>query len=194
MGGGYGPASDLFLEVTEPHSLSDLGGASYSRKTGECAWPARCVWGSCPFCGPSQMGKSYSRASSSLRVLWAMIVAPSPNCSWIAWQAGSPLFLLQSPVRLTFQESLNLRNPAVFSHVFEVGNPSLCVEALYNLWPPPYSTADKTQATRISEMTPNQLSLYIYRANHDFSQGPQIIGRQRVEKSRKKKKTQPYHP
>lgn len=115
------------------------------------------------------------------------MVLPYPNCSWIRWQVDSPLVLLLPPVRLTFQESLNLRNPAVFSDVFEVGNPSLCVEVLYYLWPPPYSTADKNQATRISEMTPNKLSLYIYRANHDFSQGPQIIGRQRVEKSRKKK-------
>ena len=61
--------------------------------------------------------------------------------------------------------------------------------------PPPNDTTDKDQATRKSEMTPNKLSFYIYRANHDFSQGPQIIGIERVEKSRgeKKKKTTPNH-
>ena len=56
--------------------------------------------------------------------------------------------------------------------------------------PPPNDTTDKDQATRKSEMTPNKVSFYIYRANHDFSQGPQIIGKERVEKSRGKKKKQ----
>lgn len=49
----------------------------------------------------------------------------------------------------------------------------------------PHSTKDENQETRESEMTPSQLVLCTYRANCDFSQGPQIIGSEWVEIFRK---------
>lgn len=53
--------------------------------------------------------------------------------------------------------------------------------------PPPCSTADINQATRKCVMTPNKLSLYIYRANHDFSR-PTNYREAKGGKIQKKKK------
>lgn len=118
------------------------------------------------------------------------------SCHWIRWQAGGqPPHSAPVPSEVYFPGPFNLRNTAIFP-AFEEGNPSVCVEALYSLWSHPLERCRQEPRGQEKMEWPqfNKLTLCIYRANRDFSQDPQIIGRQRVEKSRKKRKTQPYHP
>ena len=58
--------------------------------------------------------------------------------------------------------------------------------------PPPSGTTDKDQATRKSEMIANKLSLYVYRANHDFSR-PTNYRERKGGKIQEKKKITPNH-
>lgn len=123
-GWGYGAASDLFLELTE------LAWVTLEQLEKVPGLPG--VWGLTAPVG----ALSYSTASFSRVSLWPMMVLPFPNCSWIKWQVAGPHVLLLSPMRLTFQEPLNLKNTAIFfSFIWTWKSSSLCWGSLFPALP-----------------------------------------------------------
>ena len=154
-------------------------------KMGVSAQPPRCVRVNGLFCSPSGCPELFKSLIFSQVSLWAPGSddrrPASTFCSCPQWGWFSRSHLISETLPFSLMP-LKLEIHLSLSELF------------IPCGPPPEGTTDEDQETRKSEMTPNKLSFYIYKANHDFSQGPQIIGQERVEKSRgKKKKTTPNH-